>query len=117
MKKQYSVVRLDGIEASYDKLEYFRKKGQVYEQFIESEGRNFSVQYYRSKILFHPGNKAERVRVREIDHMARSVCFRYYKKWSWARRVKLCIPYLYYYISKTKHTLGLSKDVWEPEMI
>ena len=102
MTSVYSVKRLDGVEACYDRYFYFREKGGDYLQFLKAEGEVFASVFFRSKQLFKPETPEEKRRVREINKMAREICFDNFKQWALPRKLKLLAPNLYLLISKAK---------------
>lgn len=102
MTSEYSVRRLDGIEACYERYFYYRKKGGDYLRLLAAEGDVFTPVFFRSKQQFKPRTPEEKRRVREIDKMAREICFDNFKAWSLPRKIKLLAPKLYIWISKAK---------------
>ncbi len=95
MQEAYSLKRLDGVEASYERYYYFKKKGGKYKELLVPEGNTFTPIFFRSKLFFKPTTPEERIRVHEIDKMARDICFDNYREWSIPRRIKLLVPRLY----------------------
>ena len=104
MQEDYSVKRLDGIEASYERYFYFKHKGGNYKELLVPEGNTFTPIYYRSKLLFKPQKSEEKRRVHEIDKMAREICLDNFHQWTFARRIKLLAPRLYIALERTKRT-------------
>lgn len=102
MTSTYSVKRLDGIEACFERYFYYRKKGGEYLRFLKPEGDVFASVYYQSKQLFSPETSEEKKRVREIDKMAREICFDNFWSWSLLRKIKLLFPGVYMLASKVK---------------
>lgn len=102
MNLPYSVKQLDGIEASYQRYFYYKKKGGQYKQLLAPEGDGFAPLYYRSKQCFTPVSEKEKERVKEINRMAREICFDNFRHWSFPRIIKLLTPDLYMWFSKIK---------------
>lgn len=102
MTSAYSVRRLDGVEACYERYFYYREKGGAYLRFLKAEGDVFATVYFRSKQLFTPVTLEEKKRVREIDRMARKICFDNFGKWSFYRKIKLLLPDLYVFMERIK---------------
>ena len=102
MNKPYSVRQLDGIEASYQRYFYFKEKGGQYKQLLIPEGDGFTPLFFQSKQRFRPHSDKERERVREVDKMARKICFDGFWQWSWMRRLKLLAPGLYIALGTVK---------------
>ena len=107
MQEDYSVKRLDGIEASYERYFYFKHKGGNYKELLVPEGNTFTPIYFRSKLLFKPKTQEEKKRVREIDRMARVICFDSFVNWSFYRIIKLLLPGMYILSGKIKKTKWL----------
>ena len=105
MTLKYSVRRLDGVEACYERYFYYRVKGGEYLRFLKPEGDVFTSVFFQSKQLFKPETREEKRRVRVIDGMARKVCFDGFWQWSWPRRFKLLAPRLYIALGKLKRTI------------
>ena len=104
MTSEYSVRRLDGVEACYERYFYYRKKGGDYLRLLTAEGDVFTPVYYRSKQLYKPKTGEEKRRARDIDRMARKICFDGFWQWSWPRRLKLLAPGLYIALERIKRT-------------
>lgn len=102
MTSRYTVRRLDGVEACYERYFYFRQRGGTYLQFLKAEGDVFTPVFFRSKQLLKPETPEEKSRVREIDRMARKICFDNFGQWSWPRKIKLLAPDFYIWLSKLK---------------
>ena len=102
MQEVYSVKRLDGIEASYERYIYYKKKGGKYKELLVPEGNTFTPIFFRSKMLFKPKTQEEKKRVREINRMARKICFDNFGKWSFYRKIKLLLPDLYVFMERIK---------------
>ena len=102
MQEMYSVKRLDGIDASYERYIYYKKKGGQYRELLVPEGNTFAQVFYRSKLLFKPQTKEEKKRVNEIDKMARYICLDSFHRWTIPRKIKLLAPGLFIFLSKTK---------------
>ncbi len=107
MQGAYSVKHLDGIEASYERYNYFKRKGGKYEELLVPEGNTFTPIFFRSKLLFNPTNKAEQKRVHEIDKMARKICFDSFHQWTFPRKIRLIAPGLFILLGKLKKQTGL----------
>ena len=105
MQEAYSVRRLDGIEASYERYLYFKKKGGKYKELLVPEGNTFTPIYFRSKLLFKPTTHEEKKRVHAIDRMARKICFDNFKEWTVPRRIKLLTPRLFIIMGAIKKTV------------
>ena len=101
----YSFRHLDGIEASYERYFYFKKKGGKYKELLVPEGNTFTPIFFRSKQLFKPTTAEEKKRVREINKMARAVCFDSFHKWTLPRIIKLLLPDLYISLEILKRKL------------
>ncbi len=106
MTSGYSVRRLDGVEACYERYFYYRQKGGSYLHFLKAEGDVFTPVFFRSKQLFKPETPEEKRRVREINKMAREICFDNFRRWSLQRKIKLLMPYFYIWLSKLKRGLS-----------
>ena len=106
MTSRYSVRRLDGVEACYERYFYYRRKGGDYLRFLRKEGDVFTSVFFRSKLLFKPATTEERRRVHAIDRMARAVCFDNFWKWSWPRRLKLLSPETYITFGRIRRKLN-----------
>lgn len=104
-QESYSAKRLDGIEASYERYFYFKKKGGQYKELLVPEGNTFTPIFFRSKLLFKPETQKEKKRVREIDRMARAVCVDNFHQWTLPRRIKLLSPELYIILGKVKRLI------------
>ncbi len=102
MTSAYSVKRLDGVEACYERYFYYRRKGGDYLHFLNAEGDVFTHVFFRSKQQFKPVTPAEKKRVYEINRMAREICFDNFREWSLPRKIKLLAPDLYIWLSKMK---------------
>lgn len=102
MNLPYSVKQLDGIEASYQRYFYYKKKGGKYRQLLIPEGNEFAPLYFRSKQNFKPISEKEKERVKEVDKMAREICFDHFLAWSVPRRIKLLSPELYMKLGRDK---------------
>ena len=102
MTSKYSVRRLDGIEACYERYFYYRRKGGTYLRFVKAEGDVFTPVFFRSKQLFKPETPEEKRRVREVNKMAREICFDNFGQWSIPRKIKLLAPDFYMWLSKMK---------------
>lgn len=107
MTSKYSVRRLDGVEACYERYFYYRKKGGDYLRFLTPEGDVFTPVFFRSKLQFKPRTMEEKRRVREIDKMARDICLDNFKKWSFTRKIKLLAPRLYICLSSIKKRIKM----------
>ena len=105
MNLPYSVKQLDGIEASYQRYFYYKKKGGEYRKLLIPEGDLFTPLYFTSKQLFKPRTETEKDRVREIDRMAKEICFDQFFVWSIPRKIKLLSPYSYIRISNIKRKI------------
>ena len=105
MQEAYSLRRLDGIEASYERYNYFKKKGGKYKELLVLEGNTFTPIFFRSKILFKPKTKEEKKRVHTIDRMAREICFDSFNDWSVPRKIKLLTPSLFIMLGVIKRTV------------
>lgn len=110
MQEPYSVKRLDGIEASYERYFYFREKGGKYKELLVPEGNTFTPVFFRSKLLLKPQTQEEKRRVREIDRMAREICIDNFQQWTLPRRIKLLAPSVFIFLSKLKGTLQRNKN-------
>ena len=104
-QESYSAKRLDGIEASYERYCYFKRKGGKYKELLVPEGNTFTPIFFRSKQLFKPTTAEEKKRVREIDRMARAICVDSFHQWTLPRRIKLLFPELYIFLGKVKNSL------------
>ena len=102
MTSSYSVKRLDGVEACYERYFYYRQKGGSYLQFLKPEGDVFTPVFFRSKQLFKPETPEEKRRVCEINKMEREICFDNFRQWSIPRKIKLLTPDFYIWLSKLK---------------
>ena len=102
MTSKYSVRRLDGVEACYERYFYYREKGGEYLRFLKPEGDVFTSVFFQSKQLYKPKTREEKRRVRAIDRMARKICFDGFWQWSWPRRLKLMAPKLYIALERIK---------------
>ena len=109
MQEIYSVRRLNGIEASYERYIYYKKKGGKYKELLIPEGNTFTPIFFRSKMLFRPKTQEEKKRVREIDKMARDICFNNFHQWTLPRKIKLLAPGLFVFLSKTKKIITSKK--------
>ena len=111
MQEPYSIKRLDGIEASYERYCYYKMKGGQYLDLLVPEGNTFAPVFYRSKLLFKPKTPKEKKRVREIDRMARYICLDSFHQWTCPRKIKLLAPGLYIALEKIKRTLIKKQSV------
>ena len=102
MQEVYSVKRLDGIEASYERYIYYKKKGGKYKTLLIPEGNTFTPIFFRSKLLFKPKTQEEKKRVREIDRMAKYICIDKFYQWTLTRKIKLLTPGLFIILSRIK---------------
>jgi len=102
MQEAYSVRRLDGIEASYERYLYYKKKGGKYKELLVQEGNTFTSIFFRSKMLFKPNTQEEKKRVREIDRMAKYICIDKFYQWTLTRKIKLLTPGLFIILSRIK---------------
>jgi len=75
------------------------------------EGNTFTPIYFRSKLLFKPKTQEEKKRVREIDRMARVICFDNFNQWTLPRRIKLLAPRLYIALERIKRTIIKKRPV------
>ena len=91
-KVAYSVRHLDSVEAFYLRYCYYRRKGGWYEELLQKAGEDVATVYYQSKLRFKPNTDQERERVKEIDRMARDICFDRFSKWSPGLKMKLLAP-------------------------
>lgn len=105
MREDYSIRRLDAIEASYERYYYFKKMGGRYLDLLVPEGNTFAPIFFRSKVLFKPKTKAEHKRVHEINNMARDICLDNFHQWTFARKIRLLAPYVYIIAGKLKGKL------------
>jgi len=101
----FSVRRLDGIEASYERYCYFKRKGGKYNDLMILECDTFTPMYFQSKQLFVPQTPREKEKAREIDHMAKMLCFDGFGEWSLPRKIKLISPRLYLFLGKNKKVI------------
>ena len=111
MTSKYSVKRLDGVEACYERYFFFRKKGGDYLRFLKPEGDVFTSVFFQSKQLYKPNTKEEKRRVREIDRMAREICFDNFRVWSFPRKIKLLVPELYIWLGSVKKRVYSKKEI------
>ena len=102
MTSKYSVRRLDGVEACYERYFYYREKGGEYLRFLKPEGDVFASVFFKSKQSYKPKTREEKRRVRAVDRMARKICFDGFWQWSWPRRLKLMAPKLYIALERIK---------------
>ena len=102
MQEAYSVKRLDGIEASYMRYCYFKRKGGKYIELLVPEGNTFTPIYFRSKLRFKPKNNTEKKRVHEIDKMAKYICFDSFHQWTFPRKIKLLAPEVFIIVGMLK---------------
>ena len=107
MNAEYSVRRLDGVEAIYQRYRYYREKGGKYLDFLIPDGKMFAVLFYDSKQLFTPSTYEEKKRVAEIDRMAKEICLDNFSKWSLPRKIKLLSPKTYIRLGRIKKTMEL----------
>ena len=105
MQETYSVRRLDGVEASYKRYFYYKHKGGKYNDLLVQEGNTFTPIFFRSKLQYKAKSKDEKKRVREINNMAREICFDNFHQWTLPRRVKLLAPEVFIFLSKMKGLL------------
>ena len=105
MQEAYSVRHLDGIEASYERYFYFKEKGGKYTELLVPEGNTFTPVFFRSKLLLKPQTREEKKRVREIDRMAREICFDNFHQWTLPRRIRLLAPGVFIFLSRLKGML------------
>lgn len=105
MNEPYSVKQLDGIEASYQRYFYYKEKGGQYKQLLVPEGDGFAPLFFQSKQRFTPTTREEKERVKEINRMAREICFDNFSHWSLPRKIKLLTPGLYMWVSKVKDSI------------
>ena len=104
-KQEYSVKRLDCAEAFYQRYCFYREKGSEYNLLLDGAGKDFAVAYYQGKIHFRPSTREERARVREIDRMAKEVCFDNIRGWSPGMLLKLLAPSVLAVVSGRKKLL------------
>lgn len=106
----YSFRHLDGIEASYERYFYFKEKGGKYTELLVPEGNTFTPVFFRSKLLLKPQTQEEKKRVREIDRMAREICFDNFHQWTLPRRIRLLAPGVFIFLSKLKGMLQRNEN-------
>ena len=106
MQEVYSARLLDGIEASNERYFYFKRKGGQYLDLLVPEGNTFAQVFFRSKQLFKPKTKEEKKRVREIDRMAREICFDSFHEWTLPRKIKLLAPGLFLFLGRAKKLIS-----------
>ena len=106
----YSFRHLDGIEASYERYFYFKKKGGNYNELLIPEGNTFTPVFFRSKLLLKPQTQEEKKRVHEIDKMARAICVDNFHQWTLPRRIKLLAPGVFIFLSKLKGMLQRNEN-------
>ncbi len=106
MEREYSIRRLDGVEASFLRYQYFKEKGGRYLQFLQQEGDVFAPLYFRNKTQFYPKSKEEKRRAKELDKMAKVICFDQFTKWTFMRKVRLLLPELIIFVNKAKRFTG-----------
>ena len=111
MTSKYSVRRLDGVEACYERYFYYREKGGKYLRFLKPEGDVFTSVFFQSKQSYKPKTREEKRRVRTVDRMARRICFDGFEQWSWPRRIKLLVPRLYIALERIKRTIIKKRPV------
>lgn len=110
MQETYSVRRLDGVEASYKRYFYYKHKGGKYNDLLVQEGNTFTPIFFRSKLQYKAKSKDEKKRVREINNMAREICFDNFHQWTLPRRVKLLAPEVFIFLSKMKGLLHRNEN-------
>ena len=102
MSAAYSIKRLDGIEASYERIRFYLSTGDKFKDLVQDEGKNFLWLFSQSKLLFHPKNQTERKRVHEINKMGREICRYRELNWMWTHKFILLTPEVYALVKKMK---------------
>lgn len=105
MAREYSVERLDGVEAFYDRYLFYRDHGERYQDLLQQEGALFVWLFYDVIRHFHPTTKEEKERLNDIYRMARTMCSQSEVDWSLRERIKLRLPELYVSVRKIKDIL------------
>ncbi len=105
MGGEYSVERLDGVEAFYERYLFYCDHRDQYRDLIQQEGKLFVWQFYDAIRHFHPKTESERKRVREICTMARKMCSQREVNWSIREKMKLLFPDIYVTARKIKDKL------------
>lgn len=95
MGRGYSVERLDGVEAFYERFLFYRDHGDKYQDLLQTEGEMFIWLFYDVIRQFRPHTREEKERVREIYSMARTMYSQQEISWSFRERIKLRFPELY----------------------
>ena len=109
MGGEYSVERLDGVEAFYERYLFYCDHKDQYRELIQLEGKLFIWQFYDAIRHFHPKTERERERVREICKMARKMYVQHEVKWTFREKLKLLIPDIYVKARKAKDYLMQQK--------
>lgn len=95
MGRDYSVERLDGVEAFYERFHFYRDHRDKYQDLLQQEGEMFIWLFYDVIRQFRPHTREEKERVREIYSMARTMYSQQEINWSFRERIKLRFPELY----------------------
>lgn len=101
-QEKYSLRRLDSVEGFYKRYQYYRNKSGKYLLLLPATGEDVAVQYYQGKQHFKPSTTEEKKRVREIDQMARTVCFDRFWDWSTGMKIKFLAPSILKFISRLR---------------
>ena len=109
MGREYSVERLDGVEALYERYLFYLNHGDQYRELLQPEGKLFIWVFYDVIRHFHPKSDSERKRVREICTMARNMCAQRDVNWSIRERLKLLFPGIYVSARRIKDRLLSSR--------
>lgn len=105
MSGTYTVVRLDGVEASFERYRFYREKKERYKKLLQPEGKAFLWLFYDAVRHFQPETEQEKERVHEICRMAREMCDQPDVHWTLREKVKLCYPKIYMTARKLKDRL------------
>ena len=105
MGREYSVERLDGVEAFYDRYMFYRDHGERYQDLLQPEGKLFVWLFYDVMRQFQPNTDEERKRVNEVCKMGREMCSQCGLKWTLRERMKLLFPEIYVKARRTKDKL------------
>ena len=113
MGKSYSVERLDGVEAVFERFFFYLASGERYMDLLQPEGKLFVWLFHDAIRNFRPKTKKDYERVQEIYKMARVMCSQRKVKWSLRERIKLRFPELYLVVRRTKDRFCIQNEKGE----
>ena len=102
MGRSYSIERLDGVEAFYERYLYYQDHRDQYQDLLEPEGKAFVWLFYDAVRHFQPTTNEEKERIQEIYRMAKTMSFQSEINWSFREKIKLRFPELYLSVRNIK---------------